>query len=67
MKNAFIGFLTRIEKLLEIKSIITLSLLYCFILMTMKEKIDVAYFNSVFQLVVGFYFGSQIEKSKSKM
>lgn len=64
MKNAFIGLLTRIEKLLEIKSIITLSLLYCFILMTMKEKIDVAYFNSVFQLVVGFYFGSQIEKSK---
>lgn len=67
MKNAFVGLLTRIEKLLEIKSIITLSLLYCFILMTMKEKIDVAYFNSVFQLVVGFYFGSQIEKSKSKM
>lgn len=63
MKNAFIKLLTRIEKLLEIKSIITLSLLYCFLLMTMKEKIDVAYFNSLFQIIIGFYFGSQFEKN----
>lgn len=67
MKNAFIKLLNRIEKLLEIKSIITLSLLYCFLLMTMKDKIDVAYFNSLFQIVIGFYFGSQFEKNKDKL
>lgn len=66
MKNAFIKLLNRIEKLLEIKSIITLSLLYCFLLMTLKDKIDIAYFNSLFQIVIGFYFGSQFEKNKEK-
>lgn len=65
MKNGIIKFFQRIEKLLEIKSIITLSLLYCFILLTMEGKIDVAYFNSLFQVVIGFYFGTQFEKNKS--
>lgn len=63
MKNAFIKLLNRIEKLLEIKSIITLTCLYCFLLMTINEKIDVAYFNSLFQIIIGFYFGSQFEKN----
>lgn len=64
MKNGITKFLNRIDKLFEIKSIITLSLLYCFIYLTLEDKIDVAYFNSLFQVVIGFYFGTQYEKNK---
>lgn len=66
MKSATANLLSRFAKLLEIKSIITLSLLICFILLTLQDKIDIAYFNSTFQVVVGFYFGTQFEKNREQ-
>lgn len=63
MKEAFKKILMRIEKLLEIKSVITISLLYCFISLVMQGLVDIAYFNSVFSMIMGFYFGTQYEKN----
>ena len=63
MKNAFIKLLNRIEKLLEIKSIITLTLLYVFVQLVRSGIIDIPQFSAIFNIVIGFYFGSQFEKS----
>lgn len=67
MKNAFIKLLTRLEKLLEIKSIITLSLLYIYYQLVRSGMIDVSAFSSVFNMIMGFYFGSQFEKSRKDL
>lgn len=66
MKNAFIKLLTRLEKLMEIKSIITLSLLYIYYQLVRSGMIDVSAFSSVFNMVIGFYFGSQFEKNRKE-
>jgi len=66
MKNAFIKLMTRLEKLLEIKSIITLSLLYIYYQLVKSGMIDVSAFSSVFNMVIGFYFGSQFEKNRKE-
>lgn len=57
-------FIKRICKLIDIKSIMTLSLTYVFVSLSLKETIPAENFLNVFLIIVGFYFGTQHEKKK---
>lgn len=52
-----------IAKLIDVKSIITLSLLYIFCKTSMIGTIPQE-LNAVFLIVIGFYFGTQSQKKK---
>lgn len=56
----------RIAKLIDIKSIVTLSLTAVFCFLAVTGAITAAEFMVVFTMVMGFYFGTQTEKKKSK-
>ena len=52
----------RIEKLLTIKSIVTLLLTLVFCCLSINGTIKADLFMSVFLTVIGFYFGTQATK-----
>ena len=52
-----------IAKLIDVKSIITLALLYIFCKTSMIGTIPQE-LNAVFLIVIGFYFGTQSQKKK---
>lgn len=55
----------RIEKLLSVKSIVTILLTAVFCYLSITGKILSDQFMTVFTVVIAFYFGTQVEK-KSK-
>lgn len=55
----------RIAKLIDIKSIVTLSLTAVFCFLSVTGAITAAEFMVVFTTVMGFYFGMQTEKKKN--
>lgn len=56
----------KIAKLIDVKSIMTLALTGGFIALTCTGEIKGEQFLSIFTMIVGFYFGTQSEKSKQK-
>lgn len=54
--------LSKITKLIDVKSIMTLILTVAFVILVNNEKVDGQQFMSVFTMVVGFYFGVQSKK-----
>lgn len=52
----------RIAKLIDVKSIMTLTLTVAFVLLVAQGQIAGEQFMSVFTMVVGCYFGTQIAK-----
>lgn len=59
-------FKEKLAKLIDVKSVMTLSITGAFIFLTITNKISPELFMSVFSLIVGFYFGTQSEKQKTK-
>lgn len=59
-------FKEKLAKLIDVKSVMTLSITGAFIFLTVSNKISPELFMSVFSLIVGFYFGTQSEKQKTK-
>lgn len=59
-------FKEKLAKLVDVKSVMTLSITGAFIFLTVTNKISPELFMSVFSLIVGFYFGTQNEKQKTK-
>ena len=55
----------RIEKLLSVKSIVTIFLTAVFCYLSIVQVILPDQFMTVFTVVIAFYFGTQVEK-KSK-
>lgn len=53
------GLLKRIGNLLTIKSLVTLMLTIMFNILAYRGDIDSVVFVSVYNLVIGFYFGTQ--------
>lgn len=51
--------LDRLEKLLTIKSIVTLILSIVFAVLCCTNKIDTTQFITIFTMVISFYFGTQ--------
>ena len=59
MKNALISIIIRISNLITIKSIVTLILTIVFAILSYNGTISSEVFNSIFTIVIGFYFGTQ--------
>ena len=55
-----------IDRLVSIKSLVTLTLTAVFAYLSIAGTISGENFLSVFLIVVGFYFGSQTEKRKQE-
>ena len=52
----------RLERLLSVKSIVTLILAGTFVLLAIQGVVSSQEFMTVFTMVITFYFGSQIER-----
>lgn len=55
-------FITRIAKLIDVKSIMTLSLTIGFLVLVANGLIDGDKFMAIYTMIVGFYFGTQSQK-----
>lgn len=61
----FLNTLTkRLDKLLTIKSIVTLALTGVFAFLTVRGLVNGEQFMTIFATVIVFYFGTQSEKNK---
>lgn len=56
----------KIAKLIDVKSIMTLALTGGFIGLTCAGEITGEQFLTIFTMIVGFYFGTQSQKTGSK-
>ena len=56
----------KIAKLIDVKYIMTLAFTGGFIGLTCAGEITGEQFLTIFTMIVGFYFGTQSEKSKQK-
>ena len=56
----------RIAKLIDVKSIMTLTLTVIFSILAMEKIISGQEFLTIFTVIVGFYFGTQSNKKEDK-
>lgn len=56
----------KIEKLIDVKSIVTLVLTAVFAVLSLKTDISAEQFLTVFTTVIAFYFGVQYQKKEDK-
>lgn len=56
--------LKNIAKLIDVKSIVTLILTAIFAVLSLKGQISAEQFQTVFTVVISFYFGTQYQKGK---
>lgn len=54
----------RLDKLLSVKSIVTIMLSFVFAFLSLKRDISSEQFLTVFTVVISFYFGVQANKDK---
>ena len=54
----------RLAKLIDVKSIITFALTAAFVYLSIKGEVKPEVFLTIYTVVIGFYFGTQHEKSK---
>ena len=57
-------FITRFAKLVDVKSIMTISLTVGFLILTANGKISGEQFITIYTMIVGFYFGVQSIKNE---
>lgn len=58
--------LKNFAKLIDVKSIVTLILTAIFAVLSLKGQISAEQFQTVFTVVISFYFGTQYQKGKSE-
>ena len=58
--------LERLEKLIDVKSIMTLMLTAGFVGLNCAGEISGDQFLTLFTMIVGFYFGTQAQKNRSE-
>lgn len=56
--------LNKITKLIDVKSIVTLTLTFGFIALVCKNTISGQEYMGIYTTIIGFYFGTQYEKNK---
>lgn len=56
----------RLAKLVDVKSIMTLLLTAVFCVLSLKGTISGSEFQTIFTVVVGFYFGTQYQKNSNQ-
>lgn len=58
--------LKKIAKLIDVKSIISLSLTFVFCYLALSKFVSQEIFISVYSIIIGFYFGTQYAKTRTK-
>lgn len=61
------SLIDRIQKLLAVKSIVTLALTIVFCILCLNDMIGADQFMTVFTVVIAFYFGTQAEKKNAQI
>lgn len=56
--------LEKIKKLIDVKSLTTLTFNIIFFMLCMKGKIESENFISIYMMILAFYFGTQTNKNK---
>lgn len=59
-------FKDRLAKLIDVKTIVTLTLTAVFSYLSIIGKISADNFMTVFTVIISFFFGVQIEKNNNK-
>ena len=54
----------KFAKLIDVKSIVTLSITLVFCILSLMQKIDEERFANILQIIIAFYFGTQHEKKQ---
>ncbi|HSN66767.1 MAG TPA: hypothetical protein VLS94_09005 [Fusibacter sp.] len=54
---------SRIEKLMTVKSLVTLGIVMVYCYLAITEKIDLKGFESIVLMIMAFYFGTQVTKN----
>ena len=55
-----------INRLLTVKSLVTLSLTAVFAFLSATGKVSADAFQDIFYIIIAFYFGSQLEKQSKE-
>jgi hypothetical protein len=50
--------------LIDVKTIVTFALTAAFVFLSVTEKIEPQIFMTIYTMVIGFYFGSNVERHK---
>lgn len=53
---------SKLEKLIDVKSIMTLALTLVFCVLALFGEVSAQQFVTIFTVIVGFYFGTQAQK-----
>ncbi len=56
-----------LAKLIDVKSIVTLILTAVFSILSLTDKISAEQFQTIFTVVISFYFGTQYQKNKEEI
>ena len=56
----------RLNKLLTVKSIVTLVMTAVFAVLAVRGDVTASQFSTIFTVVIGFYFGTQYERAGKK-
>lgn len=65
MKEFWVLFAERMQKLLSVKSIITITLTVVLAVLTLRGETPDAQYMAIFTTIIGFYFGTQVQKDTS--
>ena len=52
----------KLKKLIDVKSIITLTFTIIFNILALRNKINIDYYVTIYNIIIAFYFGTQINK-----
>lgn len=61
-ENNMKNLVVRVTKLIDVKSIMTLTLTYAFVILVNRGVVGGDQFMTIFTMIVGFYFGTQATK-----
>lgn len=54
----------KIKKLIDVKSIITLTFTIIFNILALRNKINIDYYITIYNIIIAFYFGTQTNKRR---
>lgn len=54
----------KLKKLIDVKSIITLTFTIIFNILALRNKINIDYYVTIYNIIIAFYFGTQTNKRR---
>lgn len=54
----------KLKNLIDVKSIITLTFTIIFNILALRNKINIDYYVTIYNIIIAFYFGTQTNKRR---